>query len=83
MRAIQKFSKEYLDECKKLTPLQIVCFIEDFRKIHGSPSQRKSKLISLKVAEDLLQTFRTRCELEGLSYQTQIKNLMLLWLKAG
>lgn len=40
-----------------------------------------SKLISLKVQEDLLTIFRNKCEIEGLRYQTQIKLLMSKWVK--
>ena len=30
-RPVQYFSKEYLQKCKALTPLQIIQFLEDFR----------------------------------------------------
>ena len=32
-RPIQYFSPEYLKQCKKLTPDQIVQFLEDFRRM--------------------------------------------------
>lgn len=74
-KALQKFTPEYLEECKKMSPLEILNFIENFRNlILAQPS--KTKLISLKVEEDLLDTFRKKCELSGLKYQTQIKKLM-------
>lgn len=36
MRAIQFFTAEYLEECKKLTPEQIIQFLEDFRKQYAT-----------------------------------------------
>jgi uncharacterized protein (DUF4415 family) len=45
--------------------------------LHGARTQsRKSKLISLKIPEDLLDVFKQQCELNGVKYQTQIKQLM-------
>ena len=40
----------------------------------------KSKLISLKVPEDLLNVFKTKAALTNTPYQTQIKVLMKEWL---
>ncbi len=78
MKALQSFSDEYLTHCRQATPEQILEFLESFRLMQAKPS--KSKLISLKVPEALLSTFRRRCELQGLRYQTQIKALMERWL---
>lgn len=41
----------------------------------------KSKLISMKVPEPLLEAFREKSQVLGVPYQTQIKNLMKEWLK--
>lgn len=79
MNAIQYFSPEYLDRCRELTPDEIVRFLDEFRRLHGR-TQCRSKLISMKVPEDLLSAFRTRAKLEGIPYQTQIKKLMADWL---
>jgi predicted DNA binding CopG/RHH family protein len=74
-KALQKFTPEYLEQCKKMSPKEILEFIENFRNlILSQPS--KTKLISLKVEEDLLENFRKKCELSGVKYQTQIKKLM-------
>ena len=79
MKAVQTFSDEYLENCRQLRPDEILRFLEDFRLLHSAtPSQ--SKLISMKVPMDLLSTFRAKCELSGVRYQTQIKQLMLRWL---
>ena len=59
-------------------------FLEDFRTVHGVPrAPSKSKLISLRVPEDLLEAFRTRATLDGTPYQTKIKALMARWLLEG
>ncbi len=84
MKALQKFTPEYLEECKKMKPDQIARFLEDFRLLHGGlPPKEASKLISIKIPESLLRTFRKKCDLQGTAYQTQIKKLMLDWLQLG
>ncbi|MCB9091350.1 MAG: hypothetical protein H6621_10065 [Halobacteriovoraceae bacterium] len=77
-KAIQKFSDEYLEECKRLTADEILEFLENFRNLHQEiPS--KSKLISIKIPEDLLVTFKQKAKLHKIPYQTQIKKLMKQW----
>jgi len=80
MRPVQKFSDEYLERCREMSHDDIVRFLDDFRRIHGS-RRSKSRLISIKVPEDLLAAFKAKARLCGLRYQTQIKNLMTEWLK--
>jgi predicted DNA binding CopG/RHH family protein len=84
MKAVQKFSDEYLERAQQMSADEIVSFVDQFRILHGSPTvaKSKSKLISLKVPEELLETFKAKAELEGVRYQTQIKKLMADWLKA-
>ena len=82
MKTVQYFDDEYLARCKDATPQQIAEFLEQFRLMQGaqlSPST-KSKLISIKIPQDMLTTFRAKCELEGVKYQTQIKRLMNDWI---
>lgn len=62
-----------------MSPDEIVQFLEDFRKLQIPHD--KSRLISIKVPETLLRTFRKKCELENKKYQTQIKKLMAAWLQ--
>lgn len=82
MRPVQFFTDEYLGQCRGMTADQVIRFLEDFRTLHaGRPT--RSKLISLKVPEDLLQAFRQRAELEGVPYQAQIKRLMRKWVLEG
>lgn len=78
-RPIQYFSDEYLKRAKELTPDQILQFLEDFRLLH-SHQQEKCQLISMKVEPSLLQAFKTKCQLLGVPYQKQIKELMKDWL---
>ena len=80
IRPVQYFSTEYLERCRSLKPIEILQFLESFRLLHGRGSAR-SRLISLKVPEDLLAHFRRRCALEGVPYQTRIKQLMQEWLQ--
>ncbi len=49
MRAVQYFSDEYLERCRGMTAEEILRFLDDFRRLHGS-SPAKSKLISIKGA---------------------------------
>lgn len=81
MRPIQYFSKEYLDRCSSMTPEQIIQFLEDFRAICLKEKPQKSRLISIKVPEDLLRAFKAKAKLNGIPYQTKIKRLMGDWLK--
>lgn len=80
MRPVQYFSEEYLEKCKEMTPEQIIQFLDDFRTLHGSIQTSKSKLISIKVPENLLNTFKTKSKLKEVPYQTQIKKLMKAWV---
>ena len=81
MKAIQKFSPEYLKVCSGMKPEQIAKFLEDFRLIHGeNEGTGKSKLISMKIQQPLLQVFKGKCQLLDIPYQTQIKKLMTEWL---
>ena len=77
-RAVQYFSDEALERGKKLTPMQVVQFLDDFRKLHsGSAGAEKSSLISLKIKPGLLNAFKAVASRRGKKYQTYIKELML------
>ena len=79
MKAVQKFSDEYLERCSEMSADEIVRFLDDFRRIHGN-KPGKSRLISMKVPEELLTAFKAKAKLENVRYQTQIKKLMRDWL---
>ncbi len=81
MRPVQYFSKEYLEQCSRMTPEQIVAFLEQFRLLHGGQKNTKSRLISIKVPEDMLEAFKIKAKLHQVPYQTQIKRLMKDWLE--
>lgn len=80
MKPVQYFSDEYLEQCREMTPDQIIQFLDDFRRLHGTKTPSKSKLISIKVPENLLNTFKLQAAREGTPYQTKIKNLMKAWV---
>lgn len=79
MKTVQYFDNDYLDYCKKLSVHQRLQFLEDFRKLHGSKSPSKSRLISLRVPEDLLELFKKKADAQGKKYQAKIKELMAEW----
>ena len=81
-KTIQYFSKEYLKRCEGVTPDQIIEFLENYRMLFSS-TREKSQLISIKIEPSLLKAFKRKAELEGVLYQTQIKNLMKDWVKAS
>ena len=78
MRPVQRFSAEYLEATREVSADEVVRFLDDFRRLHA-PTQ-PSRLISMRVPEPLLATFKAKCELEGVRYQTRIKELMTEWL---
>lgn len=81
MQAIQKFSDEYLQQTRHATPEQILAFLEQYRLMQAATHRpAKSKLISIKIPVELLEAFCARCELEGIKYQTKIKQLTWNWL---
>ncbi len=79
MRPVQIFSDDYLARCRQMSPDEIVRFLEDFRRIHASKPAR-SRLISIRIPEDLLAAFKTKAGLDRVPYQTKIKELMKAWL---
>jgi predicted DNA binding CopG/RHH family protein len=80
MKTVQYFTDEYLQQCRAMTPDQIIRFLDEFRQLHGVETRTGSKLISIKVQENLLSAFKARAELAGVPYQTQIKKLMKTWI---
>lgn len=74
-RPIQYFSDEYLEQCKLVSHEQILEFLEQFRELTQN-QEKKTKLISLRVPENLLEAFKMRAKLEGVPYQTKIVQLL-------
>ena len=84
-KTIQYLTPEYLERSSKMSVEEIVQFLEDFRALHTEAETNrntKSKLISIKVPENLLNTFKVAAELDGVKYQTLIKRLMKGWLNS-
>ena len=81
MKTIQFFSDDYLAQCKQLSADQIVKYLEDFRLVNTPLNKTESKLISIKIETDLLETFKTKARLDGVPYQSRIKAIMRDWLK--
>jgi predicted DNA binding CopG/RHH family protein len=81
MKAVQYFSDEQLQRSQALSATEKMRFLDEYRQLHGRRQANiKSRLISLKVPEDLLELFKQRCEASGVKYQTQIKQLMREYL---
>ncbi|MFK8067386.1 MAG: hypothetical protein AB8D52_03995 [Gammaproteobacteria bacterium] len=76
MKTVQKFNSAYLQRCADLGADDILNFLEDFSNLHRQQPKSPSKLISIKIPENLLNTFRGKCQLEDVKYQTKIKQLM-------
>jgi predicted DNA binding CopG/RHH family protein len=83
MRPVQYFSDEYLEQCKRMKPADILRFLDDFRRLYSPAARTGSRLISLKVPEDLLEAFKSKARLHDVPYQTQIKRLMTEWVAGG
>ncbi len=82
-RPVQYFSDDYLKQCRKMSPTAIAKFLEDFRQLAASSRETSpQKLISIRIPENLLSAFRIQCELEGLRYQTKIKDLIRGWVSS-
>ena len=78
MKGIQYFTDEYLKDAQKLSPTEIARFLDDFQRMHQA--EDRTIPISIKIPERLLRAFRSKCELRGVRYQTQMKKLMHAWL---
>ncbi len=81
MRTVQKFTKEYLEQCRNLTPEQIAKWLDDVRIMHVKNRPVKSRPISIRIPENVLASFRRKAELMDVSYQTQINRLMVSWIE--
>ena len=81
MRPVQYFSDEYLEQSRKLNATEIARFLDDFQTIN-SRNDGDSVLISIRIPQNLLRAFRSKCELNQVAYQRKIKMLMRDWLKS-
>ncbi len=68
----------------KVTPEFLLQRLENLRfylQLEEKKELGKSKLISMKIPQPLLEAFREKSQVLGVPYQTQIKVLMKDWLK--
>ncbi len=77
MKPVQFFDDAYLEQSKAFSTEAILEYLDNFRLMQQATD--KSRLISIKVPESLLTSFRTKAELHQVKYQTQIKKLMAEW----
>ena len=78
MKTIQYFTDDYLKQCQSMSLQQKLEFLENFRMLQEK--NIPSKLISIKIPENLLMAFKSKSLAHGQRYQTQIKKLMSEWL---
>ena len=82
-KPLQLFSDEYLEECRKLTPDQIVRFLDQYRYVAQAGKKSKTKLISIKIPEELLGAFKFKAQMQRRPYQSIIKELMIDWIQSS
>ncbi len=85
-KALQFFSDEALERSRKMSPDQIIQFLDDYRKLVGHRHLGRDverTMISIRIPTALLQAFRSKAQWEGTAYQTKIQELMLEWLEPG
>ena len=92
MKTLQTFSDNYLEQCREMNTEQIVQFLDDFRRLHADKQrlqnpqqitlsdQSPSKLISIKIPQDLLTVFKLKAAMTETPYQSKIKSLMKNWV---
>lgn len=74
-KALQYLSFEYLDSCRSMSLEQRLEFLENHRLLL-SAEEGKRKAISIRIPERLLAQFKRASQLEGVSYQKKIVDLM-------
>jgi predicted DNA binding CopG/RHH family protein len=79
MKPVQYFNDDYLEQCRSFSTEAILEYLENFRLMQ-QPND-KMRLISIKIPESLLASFKTKSALNNTKYQTQIKKLMRDWLE--
>lgn len=65
---------------KKVTPEEAVQFLEDFR-IMMSEKKLPTKPISLRVPENILNSYKTMAKFEGKKYQSLIVEALEFYIK--
>lgn len=81
---VLKRSLQLANEHSKIesVPVDLVIeFLENYQDLVNPIHREPLKLISMKVPEALLKTFKFKAKQKNIPYQTQIKLLMTDWLK--
>jgi predicted DNA binding CopG/RHH family protein len=78
-KGLQYFSDEYIKQCSKLTPDQIIEFIEDFQELMAQIPEKK-KSVNLRIEPSLLADLKSRADFEGIPYQEVIRQLIRDWV---
>ena len=81
MKTLQLFNPDSLEQSRKMSPEQVMEFLENFRLLAAAGIKSPTRLISLRVEEALLKVFKQKAKLEGTRYQTKIKELMRQYLQ--
>lgn len=76
-----KKAKQFNKKENRLSPEDSLRFLEDFKKVvYGR--DLKTKLISVRVPENILNSFKIKASEENKKYQSLIVQLMRDWVKS-
>jgi predicted DNA binding CopG/RHH family protein len=79
-KAVQYFSEDYLRHCLKMTIEERLQYLEDFRnlfyEVQSNETKSETKLISIKMPLNLLNALKQKAEMEGIPYQTLMKEIL-------
>lgn len=73
-----KRPKQLHRRADRMSPEEVARFLDDFAKT-TSGVDAKTRLISLRVPENVLDSFKMKAKLKGLKYQSEIVRLMRNW----
>lgn len=76
-RPTQYFSDEYLEQCRSMTPTQIIQFLDNYRTLQIDPGDLVQ--INLRVPKNILEAFKAKAKREGRQYQKKIRELIVEW----
>jgi predicted DNA binding CopG/RHH family protein len=82
-KIIQKSTSRDLIQESQEDVTEMIQFLKNVQFMSHPKAQSPSKLISIKVPELLLETFRFKAQSRGIPYQTMIKRLMHQWIFAA
>lgn len=75
-----KKTKQIHKKQKKLTPDQTIDFLDNFQNVING-KDKKTKLISLRIPENILESFKVLTQEKNQKYQSIIVHLMREWIK--